>query len=284
MDTSKFLILGANGQLGTALRERYPKAKAIDATILDVSSREAVLAFDWSDVAVILNAAAYTNVDNAETAEGRITSWRVNAVGPRNLAEAAILYNLSLIHISSDYVFDGTHTRHIEDESFSPINTYGQSKAAGDIAVSLVPKHYILRTTWVIGEGKNFVRTILDLGKKAISPTVVNDQIGRLTFTSELVRIIDHLLQSNAAYGTYNATNSGTPTSWSEITRIIFKACGFDLSVGDISSEAYFAEKPGVATRPLQSVMDLSKLTATGFAPHDWHDDLAAYIKKELAL
>lgn len=282
MNGAGILIVGANGQLGTALREKYPKAQAVDAEVLDITDREAVQAFDWSHVTTILNAAAYTNVDDAETPECRATAWRVNAVGPRNLAEVAMRHDLTLLHISSDYVFDGSHENHSEDEAFSPLSVYGQSKAAGDIAVSLAPKHYILRTTWVVGEGKNFVRTMIGLGQKDVAPTVVADQIGRLTFTSELVRVIDHLLQKKVPFGTYNATNGGDPASWADITREIFKIGAFDLKVTDTTTKDYFASKPGVAPRPLNSVMSLDKLTTTGFTPTDWREDLKLYVKKEL--
>ena len=282
MDDSKFVIIGANGQLGTALREQYPNARAVDTTELDITDTQAVRSFDWSNVTTILNAAAYTNVDGAETPEGRVAAWKVNATGPRNLAEVATQHDITLLHISSDYVFDGEQKVHTENEALSPLGVYGQTKAAGDLTVSLAPKHYILRSTWVIGEGKNFVRTMIGLGQKGIAPTVVADQIGRLTFTTELVRIIDHLLQKSPDYGTYNATNSGTVASWAEITREIFKLGGYDLRVTDTTTEEYFASKPNIAPRPLNSEMDLGKLQQTGFASRDWHDDLAAYINKEL--
>ena len=282
MDGANILIIGANGQLGTALREQYPHARAVDADTLDISDRSAVMSFNWSGISVVLNAAAYTNVDGAESADGRVLSWKVNALGPRNLAEAATQHDITLVHISSDYVFDGTKTNHSEDESFSPLNVYGQSKAAGDIAISLSPKHYILRTTWVIGEGKNFVRTMLDLGQKNIAPAVVADQIGRLTFTHELVCVIDHLLRSSAPFGTYNATNDGEPASWADITREIFRLAHFGLTVTDTTTAEYFAGKSGVAPRPLRSTMNLAKLHGTGFTSRNWHDDLEQYIKKEL--
>jgi dTDP-4-dehydrorhamnose reductase len=282
MNNSKIVIIGANGQLGTALQVQYPDATAVDSNNLDITDTGAVRNFDWSGIAVVINAAAYTNVDGAETDEGRITAWKVNAVGVRNLAEAALKYDMTLVHISSDYVFDGTH-EHTEGEAYSPLGVYGQSKAAGDISASLAPKHYILRATWVIGEGKNFVRTMISLGQKGIAPTVVADQIGRLTFTSELVRIINHLLSTNAAYGTYNATNDGEPASWADITREILKVGGFDLTVTDTTTADYFAQKPDSAPRPLNSIMNLSKLHATGFTSHDWHEELLTYIKKELA-
>ncbi len=281
MDDSKFVIIGAKGQLGTALREQYPNARAVDADELDITDRSAVEAFDWDGTTHILNAAAYTNVDGAETEEGRRAAWAINADAVANLVAVAAQYDAALVHISSDYVFDGTKEPHTEDEVFSPLSVYGASKAAGDLAVSLAPKFYLLRTTWVIGEGKNFVRTMLGLAEKGISPTVVADQIGRLTFTSELVRIIDHLLTTNVPAGTYNATNDGEPASWAEITREIFKAAGADLTVTDTTTAEYFAGKEGIAPRPLLSVMDLGKLQAAGFTSRDWHDDLKEYVAKE---
>jgi len=282
MDDTKFVIIGSKGQLGIALREKYPHARAVDVDELDISSHEAVETFNWSDTSTIINAAAYTNVDVAETTEGRVLAWSVNATGPRNLAELAIKRDLTLLQISTDYVFDGTHQSHVEDEQFSPLSVYGQSKAAGDLSVSLVPKHYILRTTWVIGEGKNFVQTMLDLGRKHVAPTVVTDQIGRLTFTSELVRIIGHVLQTAPDFGTYNATNNGDPVSWADIAREIFKLANFDLMVSDTTTAEYIADKPGIAPRPLNSELNLRKLSLTGFISHNWKQDLKIYLAKEL--
>lgn len=282
MDESSIIIIGANGQLGTALRERYPKAQAVDADRLDIADMPAVQAFDWSSISVILNAAAYTAVDLAETADGRVAAWRANGTGPRNLAAIAQEHNLTLVHISTDYVLDGMKDSHSEDEPLSPLNVYGESKAAGDLAVGLIPKHYILRTSWVIGNGKNFVRTMLSLGQKGIAPTVVADQVGRPSFTTELVAIIDHLLTKQAPFGIYNATNGGDPVSWADLTREIFRLAKLDLDVTDTTTEAYFASKPSVAPRPLKSIMNLNKLEKTGFTPHDWRETLASYIAKEL--
>jgi dTDP-4-dehydrorhamnose 3,5-epimerase len=282
MDDSKFVIIGSNGQLGTALREKYPRARAVDAAELDITDRAAVEAFDWNGVTHILNAAAYTNVDGAETPEGRVAAWKVNVFALQNIAHVAWQNDIAVVHISSDYVFDGTQENHQEDESLSPLSVYGASKAAGDLLVGQLDKYYILRTTWVIGEGKNFVRTMLGLGEKGVSPTVVADQVGRLTFTSELVRAIDHLLTTNAPFGTYNVTNSGEPASWADITRQIFADAGYDLSVTDTTTAEYYAGKDGIAPRPLNSVMSLDKLHATGFESHDWHDELKDYIAKEL--
>lgn len=284
MEETSLLILGASGQLGKALTTRYPGAKAVDARSLDISDPKSLASFDWSPYKVIINAAAYTNVDGAETPEGRHKAWQVNAAAVGNLVRAALNHSgLMFVHISTDYVFDGTKNPHTEDEAFSPISVYGASKAAADIAVSLLPKYYILRTSWVIGDGKNFVRTMLELGGKGVNPTVVGDQIGRLTFTTELVRAIDHLITSGGPSGTYNISNDGEPASWADIARKIFEAAGLPNTVSDTTSVEYFKNKPGAAPRPLQSTLDLSKIKATGFVPSDWHNDLVDYIKREKA-
>jgi dTDP-4-dehydrorhamnose reductase len=282
MDNSKLFIVGAGGQLGQALQAQYPHAKSADVDELDITNAESVQNFDWSNVSVILNAAAFTNVDGAESPEGRVAAWKVNASAVANLLSVAQKHDISLVHISTDYVFDGTKAPHTQDEPFSPLSVYGNSKAAGDIVVGLLAKHYILRTSWVIGEGKNFVRTMLGVGEKGINPTVVADQIGRLTFTRELVKAIDHLLQNQVAFGTYNVSNSGDIVSWAEITRSIFKEAGYDLTVTDTTTEEYFAGKEGIAPRPLESAFELAKLQSTGFTSTDWRDDLRDYVQKEL--
>ncbi len=283
MDDSKIFIVGANGQLGLALRAKYPKAQFADIDELDITNKESVDNFDWSDVEVVINAAAYTNVDGAETEEGRKAAWKVNAEAVKNLAHIAWENDLIVVHISTDYVFDGSQSAHDEDEDFAPLNVYGASKAAGDLLISQLDKFYILRTSWVIGEGKNFVRTMLGLGQKGVSPTVVSDQIGRLTFTSELVRAIDHLLTNGAPFGTYNVTNDGESVSWAEVTRQIFADAGFDLKVTDTSTEEYYHGKTGIARRPLQSTLKLDKIQSSGFKSRSWMDDLAEYIRNEVS-
>lgn len=137
--------------------------------------------------------------------------------------------------------------------------------------------------SWLIGDGNNFVRTMLGLGAKGIEPKVVADQIGRLTFTTELVRGINHLLGTNAPYGTYNLSNEGQSASWAEVTREVFKDAGYNLQVFDTTTEAYFADKPAAAPRPLESTLALDKIETAGFIPHDWREDLKQYIEKEQA-
>lgn len=282
MSSNEIFIIGAKGQLGLALQQQYPGAKSADIDKLDIADRESVMSFDWSNIKYILNAAAYTNVDGAESPEGRVASWKVNATAVTYLAELAHKSNITLVHISSDYVFDGTIDNHTEEEDFSPLSAYGASKAAGDLTAATAPSHYIVRTSWVIGDGKNFVRTMAGLAEKNISPTVVHDQVGRLTFTSELVRAIDHLLTSNAPYGTYNVSGGGQPASWADITREIFHIRSRrDLTVTNTTTAEYFLGKEGIAPRPLKCTLDLTKIQKTGFNSNDWKLDLIKYLEGE---
>jgi dTDP-4-dehydrorhamnose reductase len=281
MRNQNIFIIGANGQLGTALRQKYPEAKTADVDQLDITSQQSVDSYDWNGTDVIINAAAYTNVDGAETPEGRRAAWSVNATAVANLARVALTHNLTLVHISSDYVFDGTTELHTEDEPFSPLGVYGQTKAAGDIAASLAPKHYIIRTSWVIGDGNNFVRTMKSLAERDIQPSVVSDQIGRLTFTSTLAAGIKHLVNSSADFGTYNLTNSGQSGSWADIAKIVYKKSGkLGEDVTPITTAEYYAGKENIAPRPLQSILDLAKIEAAGFSPPDWRDELDNYMEE----
>ncbi len=283
MDDSKFLILGANGQVGTALSNLYPNAKKTDVAELDITDVKSVNNYDWGSVTTILNGAAYTNVDGAETPEGAKLAWAVNDKAVGNLAAIAAKKALLLVHISTAYVFDGRQKMYKEDDSLSPLGEYAKTKAAGDAKAAGAPKHYIVRSDSVIGEGKNFVRTMLELGQKGVAPKVVADQFIRPTFAGEIARAIKFLIDSNAEYGIYNLTNEGDVISWADFTREIFKEAGFDLGVTNTTYAEYSSSKPGIAPRPLNSVFDLSKIEALGFKPRDWRENLTEYIKKELA-
>lgn len=279
VDSSTIVITGAFGQLGRALQARFPNATALSSAELDITDGHAVAGFNWSPFTTIINAAAYTNVDGAETIAGRQIAWRVNATGAQNLVQAAVAHDLILIHISSDYVFDGHQSMHTEDEPFTPLNVYGQSKAAGDLVVGLIKKHYIVRTSWVIGEGNNFVRTMSNLAARDVAPNVVDDQIGRLTFTETLVDATHHLLRTGSTYGTYNVTNSGEPASWADIARSVFAATGKDAGlVHPVSTREYGLNKPKVALRPLMSTLSLDKITTSGFNAEDWKQNLERYV------
>ncbi len=282
MDESKILVIGSSGQLGSALMQRYPKATGVDYRELDITSESALAGYPFGAYSIIINAAAYTNVDGAETDEGRRAAWLINASAPAKLAEIARSHNAVFVHISSDYVFDGTVDAHLETEAFSPLNVYGASKAAGDIAVTGYHKHYLLRTSWVIGSGKNFVRTMHELAQKGVSPAVANDQTGRITFVDTIVAAIDHLLDHHASFGTYNISNSGDVVSWAEIAREVFRIAQADATVSETTTADYFSSKPGVAPRPLKSGLSLDKISSVGFHPEDWRVMLKAYIERGL--
>ncbi|WP_296604009.1 bifunctional dTDP-4-dehydrorhamnose 3,5-epimerase family protein/NAD(P)-dependent oxidoreductase [Nocardioides sp.] len=287
MEPRRTLIIGSNGQLGRALALDFPEADRVDLVgtdpVLDLTDPTAVGAWPWHEYDLVLNAAAYTAVDDAETTAGRPACWAANAQAPAVLARLAQEHGFTLVHYSTDYVFDGTEDTHVEDEPFSPLGVYGQSKAAGDLAVSTAPRHYLLRTSWVIGEGRNFVRTMQSLAERGISPSVVDDQVGRLTFTGELSRATRHLVESGAAYGTYNVTNDGPPTSWADLAREVFALTGRDPGdVTPVSTEEYAAGK-ALAPRPARSVLSLDKLARTGFVSEDARAALVRYCQSEPA-
>ncbi|THJ64955.1 NAD-dependent epimerase/dehydratase family protein [Arthrobacter echini] len=277
----KTLVVGADGQLGTALRRTladHPSVEFAARSDLDLLDPHLEHARPWSDYSTIINAAAYTAVDTAETPEGRAAAWNVNVVAVVALARVATAHRLTLVHISSDYVFDGSRDTHDESEPFTPLGVYGQTKAAGDAVAATVPRHYILRTSWVIGDGDNFVRTMAKLAARGISPNVVDDQIGRLTFTPDLADAIVHLVDSGAPFGTYNMSNDGEARSWAGIAADVYALCGRDRAdVTGVSTEEYFAGSHA-APRPRRSTLDLRKLEASGYAPPHAEQRLSAYV------
>jgi dTDP-4-dehydrorhamnose 3,5-epimerase len=286
------LVVGANGQLGRALAARWLGRADVDLVgrdRLDLADPASVAAFDLSPYGTIVNAAAHTAVDRAETAEGRAEAWAVNVDGTARLVEAARAHRATLVHVSSDYVFDGTAALHGEDEPLTPLGVYGQTKAAGDRLVATLPEHYVLRTSWVVGEGPNFVRTMTSLAERGIDPSVVEDQVGRLTFADDLAAAIEHLLTVRPAAGVYNLSAGGEPTSWADIARQVFALTGHDPDrVTPVPTADYYAaqaraEGDGtIAPRPRRSVLDLAKIEATGFAVRDQSAALAAYLGADL--
>ncbi|GAC1383454.1 MAG: bifunctional dTDP-4-dehydrorhamnose 3,5-epimerase family protein/NAD(P)-dependent oxidoreductase [Pseudarthrobacter sp.] len=284
MPAKKILVVGADGQLGKALRELYDG----DTTVqfagrgeFDLSSADSVKNRNWRDYSTIINAAAYTAVDTAELAEGRAAAWAINVTAVASLARAAVEHDLTLVHVSSDYVFDGSRESHDEAEPFTPLGVYGQTKAAGDAVVSVVPRHYIVRTSWVIGEGNNFVRTMASLAGRGVNPAVVNDQTGRLTFTQDIAAFISHLLATEAEFGTYNFTNDGPVKSWADIAMDVYERAGAARSdVTGVTTAEYFEGKTA-APRPLKSALNLAKAHSTGFHVADADQRLTAYLKAE---
>ena len=280
----KALILGANGQLGRALRAEFGDAGHIEYTTrteLDITSSGLGTARRWRDYDTIINASAYTAVDTAETPDGRTTAWAVNATALTTLARIATENGITLVHVSSDYVYDGTKEgEYTETDPISPLGVYGQTKAAGDAIVATVPRHFIIRTSWVIGDGNNFVRTMATLAGRGINPSVVDDQTGRLTFTTDIATAIHHLLTTRPAYGTYNLTSAGPPTTWADIARTVYELTGHDPNrITGVTSQQYFADSPGpVAPRPRNSALDTTKIRNTGLTIGDSAEALMRYL------
>jgi dTDP-4-dehydrorhamnose 3,5-epimerase len=271
------LLLGATGQVGRALAARLPGAATPGRGAVDLADVEKA-DIDWSAFNTIVNAAAWTGVDAAETPAGRVGAWRVNAAGPAALARIAARHGAVLVHLSTEYVFDGTATApYPEDAPIAPLSAYGGSKAAGDLAVTTLDRHLLVRPTWVIGDGHNFVRTMAGLAGRGIAPTVVADQIGRPTFADDIADAIVHLLAIGAT-GTFNVTGGGEPASWADVARAVFAQLRPDLTVGDTTTAEYFADKPGAAPRPANSVLDLTKAEAAGVRCPDWRQRLADYL------
>lgn len=281
MPRRKTLILGANGQVGRALAALLPDAHAVTRAEFDVTDPAVYVSFPWKSYDTIINASAYTNVDGAETDDGRRDAWSVNVKATALLASTSLRHRLTLVHVSSDYVFDGTLPWHSEEEPLSPLGVYGQTKAAADALVGTVPRHYIVRTSWVIGDGANFVRTMASLARRGISPSVVDDQHGRLSFAADIAAGIIHLTGTTPAYGSYNLSNEGPVQTWADIARDVFALTGHDsASVTGVSTAEYFAGKQ-VAPRPSHSALDLSKLARSGFVPRTGDVALRDYLAGE---
>ena len=271
------IVLGSTGQVGRALLAVFPSAVGKDLRELDLTDDAQLDRWPWPDHDLVLNAAAYTAVDRAETADGRRTAWTLNAALPASLARLAVRHGFTLVHYSTDYVFDGTRDEHDEDEPLSPLGVYAQAKAAGDLALRAVPRHYLLRTSWVVGDGENFVRTMARLADEGAAPSVVSDQIGRLTFADELARATHHLVATGAPYGTYHVTNGGPPMSWADVAREVFALRGRDPGdVHAVTTEEYTAGRT-IAPRPASGVLSMRRIEATGFEPRDAREALRAY-------
>lgn len=274
------LITGGNGQLGLELQKLLPDAIPTDSTELDITDAAAVQAYDWTGITAIYNAAAYTNVDGAEAHP--LLADKVNHVGVTHLAAIATKLDIPLIHISTDYVFDGTATEpYREDAQVNPQSVYGKTKALSEAAANTVPKHYTIRTSWVYGEGNNFVRTMLRLGREKDELTIVSDQLGRPTLAKDLAEAIMHLVTSSAPYGTYHFQNGGEVISWAEFASAIFSDGGITCTVTPITTDAYTEGKTGIAPRPAYGALALDKIKSVGISPRPWQAALKEYIKQE---
>lgn len=281
----KIIVTGCHGQLGIAINQLLAdnhdyQLINTDVEELDITSVDKVVAFAKEiKPDAIINCAAYTAVDAAETHID--LNYRINALGPRNLAVAASETGARLVHISTDYVFPGNSEKPLtEFDPVGPVSVYGKTKLAGENFVKeFSERYYILRTAWLYGEGKNFVRTMLELSKTHDQLTVVNDQFGSPTSTKELAKAIAHLLPTDN-YGLFHGTCEGS-TSWYDFTREIMRQAGRSTAVLPVSTAEYNAAHPAAAPRPHYSILDNYMLRLTsGFRFKNWEDALTDYMNE----
>ena len=293
----RILVTGVCGQLGYDVAAELASRglEAIGTDILpeaaDLPSAVSYLSLDITDADAVFKAveelrpdavihcAAWTAVDAAEEPENREKVFAVNAEGTRNLAVACKDLGCKMLYISTDYVFDGQGTEPWQPDCdrYAPLNVYGQSKLAGEMAVKeLLKRYFIVRIAWVFGKnGKNFVRTMLRVGKTHDTVRVVTDQIGTPTYTPDLARLLADMIQTER-YGVYHATNEGGFISWHEFTKEIYRQAGLSTAVLPVTTEEYGLSK---AKRPVNSRLDKAKLTEQGFDRlPDWKDALSRYL------
>lgn len=228
----------------------------------------------------IVHCAAWTNVDGAETEENRDKVYKINVEGTKNIAEAAKHTNSKLLYLSTDYVFNGQGAEpwKPDDKSYAPLNYYGETKLGGELVVAELEKFFIVRIAWVFGlNGKNFIKTMINVGKTHDEVRVVNDQIGTPTYTIDLARLLVDMIETEK-YGYYHATNEGGYISWYDFTKEIYKQANLSTRIVPVSTEEYGLS---IAARPFNSRLDKSKLIENGFEPlPDWKDAVARYLKE----
>ena len=296
----KILVTGVNGQLGHDVvnelvkRGHTPigsgsaptcsdtlKAEIRYAQMNITDSDQVMHTVEYLRPDAVIHCAAWTNVDGAEDAENVPKVFAVNEEGTRNLARACKRYDSKLLYISTDYVFNGQGTEPWQPDckAFEPLNVYGASKLAGETAIAeTLERFFIVRIAWVFGiNGKNFIKTMLNLGKTHESLRVVNDQIGTPTYTYDLARLLVDMIETEK-YGYYHATNEGGYISWADFAAEIFRQAGMPTKVIPVTTEEYGLSK---ARRPFNSRLDKRKLSESGFAPlPDWKDALSRYLEE----
>lgn len=291
----KFLVTGVNGQLGYDLMRELKRrslqaigsgsraeggvAPYVQMDICDGQGVERVITEQAPDA--VIHCAAWTAVDAAEESENYRKVMAVNAEGTANIAKACNKQGCKMIYISTDYVFNGQGTEpwKPDDKSYAPLNVYGESKLAGELAVvESMEKYFIVRTAWVYGiNGGNFVKTMLALSEKYPRLRVVSDQIGTPTYTPDLARLLVDMAMTEK-YGYYHATNEGGFISWYDFAEEIFKQAGKEVQVQPVSTEEYGMSK---ARRPFNSRLDKAKLAECGLEPlPDWKDALERYMRE----
>lgn len=285
----KVLVTGCNGQLGRAIQKEY--AGDVTFILTDVAEGEGITSLDITDIDavmslvlnekpdVIINCAALTNVDGCEKMWD--LAYKINAIGPRNLAIAATAVGAKLVHVSTDYVFAGTErTPRTEFDTPDPISAYGKTKLEGEQFVrQFAEKFFILRTAWLYGDGKNFVKTMVRVAKTHDEVSVVCDQFGSPTSAVELAKMI-HFLEGTDNYGIFHATCEGE-TNWADFTEVFYAKLGITAKVNHITSEEYARMNPEAAKRPAYSNLDnyMLRLTTDQFAMTNWEDALDVYLK-----
>jgi len=274
------LVTGVKGQLGydvvKELNKRGHKAIGVDIDEMDITDAASVeKVITEANPDAVIHCAAYTAVDAAEDNEELCR--RVNAEGTAHITKVCKALDCKLMYISTDYVFDGQGERPWEpDDVRQPLNVYGQTKYEGELAVEQLEKFFIVRIAWVFGvNGKNFIKTMLNLGRTRDKLTVVADQIGSPTYTFDLARLLVDMIETDK-YGRYHATNEGL-CSWYEFACEIFRQAGINVEVAPVTSDQY----PAKAKRPMNSRMDKSKLEENGFVRlPSWQDALGRYLKE----
>ena len=287
----KVFVTGVGGQLGydviNELKRRGYEAIGSDITdsadiqldITDKTSVERVLTEVKPDA--VIHCAAWTAVDAAEDEENKEKVYAVNVTGTRNIAEVCKKIDCKMINISTDYVFNGQGTEpwQANCKDFAPLNYYGQTKLEGELAVTeLLDKFFIVRIAWVFGlNGKNFIKTMINVGKKYDTVRVVNDQIGTPTYTYDLARLLVDMVETDK-YGYYHATNEGGYISWYDFCCEFYKQYGLTTNVIPVTTEEYGLSK---AARPFNSRLDKSKLIEMGFEPlPTWRDAVKRYLEE----
>ena len=282
----KILVTGVKGQLGydvvNECQKRGYDAIGVDVEEMDITNPEAVdRVIAEANPDAVIHCAAWTAVDAAEDPENVAKVRAVNADGTQNIANVCKKLNCKLLYISTDYVFDGQGSEPWlpDQKDYRPLNVYGQTKLEGELAVAnTVEKYFIVRIAWVFGvNGKNFIKTMLNVGKTHDTIRVVNDQIGTPTYTYDLARLLVDMAESEK-YGYYHATNEGGYISWYDFACEIFRQAGYPTKVIPVTTAEYGLSK---AKRPFNSRLDKHKLVENGFTPlPDWKDALKRYLKE----
>jgi dTDP-4-dehydrorhamnose reductase len=272
------LVTGAGGQVGQALRRELPSARFYPRSELDVTAPTAVYEAARG-VDVIVHLAALTDVDGCERDPKSANA--VNSLGTRNVANAAEETGARVIYVSTNYVFDGTKAQeYTEEDPPAPLNAYGRSKLAGEAEVRGSGKHIVVRTSWVFGGQRNFVKTILEAAKRLRNVDVVDDQVGRPTWHRDLAAALAQLARDDMT-GVLHVAGDGPPGSWADLARATLKAAGVTARVRNVNTPAYL-QRDGtrIATRPANGVLSLDKARREGVRLRDWRTSLIEYLRE----